>query len=161
MYYRHRGQGDALPPGVTRVERNRTELRALASRDPPPGLLGYEGSTPVGWVSLGPRDDYAKLRTSPVMRPVDGQSVWSIVCFVVPTEHRRRGVAVALLRGAIEYARQHGVRTLEAYPVDLAQVPSSQSLWFGTMAMYEAAGFHEVARRKPGRPVVRLTWASA
>jgi hypothetical protein len=29
-------------------------------------------------------------------------------------------------------------------------------MWFGAKRMYDAAGFEEVARRKPARPVVRL-----
>jgi hypothetical protein len=29
-------------------------------------------------------------------------------------------------------------------------------MWFGTKSMYDRAGFEEVARRKPQRPVVRL-----
>jgi GNAT superfamily N-acetyltransferase len=68
-------------------------------------------------VSLGTREDFHKLERSPVMKPVDGARVWSIVCFVVPGEHRRKGVAKALLRGAIAHARRRRVRILEAYPV--------------------------------------------
>jgi GNAT superfamily N-acetyltransferase len=48
------------------------------------------------------------------MKPVDGQAVWSIVCFVVPSEFRKQGVARELLAGAVEYARKRGVRLLEA-----------------------------------------------
>jgi len=29
-------------------------------------------------------------------------------------------------------------------------------MWFGAKSMYDNAGFKEVARRKPTRPVVRL-----
>lgn len=141
---------------MTRAQRNRADLKALARRDPPPGLIGYRGRTPVGWISLGPREDYRRLERSPVMRPVDGEAVWSIVCFVVPAEHRRQGVAKALLRGAIAYARKRGVRLLEAYPVDKPPPLSDESLWFGAKPMYDAAGFREVARRKPTRAVVRL-----
>jgi ribosomal protein S18 acetylase RimI-like enzyme len=90
------------------------------------------------------------------MKPVDDQTVWSIVCFVVPSEYRKRGVAGGLLAGAVEYARKRGVRLLEAYPVDRSVAPNAESLWFGTKTMYEGAGFYEVARRKPARPVVRL-----
>lgn len=156
MYYRRSGKSPDLRPGETQNMRNRRDLRALASQEPPPGLLGYEGGTPVGWVSLGPRQDYAKLHKSPVMKPVDAQPVWSIICFVVPAEYRRQGVAKQLLAGAIEYARERGVQLLEAYPVDAAVAPHSESLWFGTKTMYDEAGFEELARRKPGRPVVRL-----
>ena len=70
------------------------------------GLIGYRGKVPVGWVSVGPRSDYAKLARSPVMKPVDDQPVWSIICFVVPSEYRGQGVARALLAGAVAYAKK-------------------------------------------------------
>ena len=31
-----------------------------------------------------------------------------------------------------------------------------QRLWFGAKFMYDNAGFKEVARRKPHRPIVRI-----
>jgi ribosomal protein S18 acetylase RimI-like enzyme len=156
MYYRHSGAPPKAEPGQTPSERNRRALKALARRDPPPGLVGYEGATPVGWVSLGPRAEFLKLRNSPVMKAVDDQDVWSIVCFVVPPPYGGRGVAKALLAGAVEYAAARGVRLLEAYPVDTSVPDCGHSLWFGSLSMYEEAGFREVARRKPARPVVRL-----
>jgi ribosomal protein S18 acetylase RimI-like enzyme len=71
-------------------------------------------------------------------------------------EHRGQGVAEALLQGAIAYARRQGATLLEAYPVDRPGRSSDDSMWFGTKSMYDRAGFEEVARRKPQRPVVRL-----
>jgi GNAT superfamily N-acetyltransferase len=156
MYYRRSGKRSTPAPGLTPSEANRIELHSLADADPPPGLIGYRGKVPVGWVSLGPREDYAKLRRSPVMKPVDAQPVWSLVCFVVPSEYRRQGVGKALLAGAIEYARKRGATLLEAYPIDKPGRAADDSLWFGTKSMYDAAGFEEVARRRPARPVVRL-----
>jgi hypothetical protein len=64
-------------------------------------------------------------------------------------------VARALLKGAIAYARRKGVRLLEAYPVDRRGAARDDSLWFGTRRMFEHEGFEVVARRKPGRPVMR------
>jgi GNAT superfamily N-acetyltransferase len=90
------------------------------------------------------------------MKPVDEQPVWSVVCFVVPLEHRGQGVAKALLAGAVEYAKKRGVTLLEAYPVDKPGRSADDSLWFGAKSMYDTAGFEEVARRRPARPVVRL-----
>lgn len=155
MFYRR--SGDSAPPaGLTRAQRNRADLRALARSDPPPGLVGYRDKVPVGWISLGPREDFRKLERSPVMKPVDDRPVWSIVCFVVPSEFRGQGVARALLEGAIAWARKRGVTLLEAYPVDKRGRGSDDSLWFGVKSMYDDAGFEEVARRRPARPVVRL-----
>jgi len=156
MYYRQSGSSGSLPSGTTRARANRAALRALVDAGKPPGLVGYRGREPVGWVSLGPREEFAKLRRSPVMKAVDDQSVWSIVCFVVPSAHRGDGVATALLRGAIAYARKQRVRLLEAYPVDRPTRSADDAIWFGARSMYAAAGFRVVARRRPHRPVMRL-----
>jgi ribosomal protein S18 acetylase RimI-like enzyme len=90
------------------------------------------------------------------MKPVDGQPVWSVICFVVPTEYRGQGVARALLAGAVAYAKKCGARLIEAYPVDKPHRSHDDFMWFGAKSMYDKAGFSEVARRKPHRPVVRL-----
>lgn len=154
MYYRRSGAHEP-PPGKTRSQANRAELKALVDSGPPPGLIGYRGKTPVGWISLGPREEFAKLERSPVMKPVDAQPVWSVICFVVPAEHRGQGVARALLDAGIEYARKRGAKLVEAYPVDRRGRSSDDTMWFGAKSMYDKAGFVEVARRKAGRPVVR------
>jgi GNAT superfamily N-acetyltransferase len=141
---------------LSHAKRNRAALKRLAAGKTPPGLIGYQGRTPVGWISLGPREDYRKLATSRVMKAIDDAKVWSIVCFVVPNEWRRQGVATAMLDGAIGYARRRGVKILEAYPVDKHGRQPDDSLWFGTLSLYQKAGFREVARHKPTRPMVRL-----
>ena len=156
MYYRRSGSRAQLPAGSTPAQANRADLKALAGSAEPPGLIGYRGKVPVGWVSLGPREDYAKLRRSSVMKPVDELPVWSIICFVVPSQYRGQGVAAALLEGAIVYATKRGVALLEAYPVDKAGRSNDDGMWFGAKSMYDRAGFNEVARRKPSRPVVRI-----
>lgn len=156
MFYRRSGARDPLPAGTTQAQANRADLKKLTRGDTPPGLIGYRGKLPVGWVSLGPREDYAKLRRSPVMKPVDDKPVWSVICFVVPSEHRGQGVARALLDGAISYAKKQGATLLEAYPVDKPGRSQDDFMWFGAKSMYDDAGFEEVARRKPQRPVVRL-----
>jgi ribosomal protein S18 acetylase RimI-like enzyme len=156
MYYRRSGSGGPLSAGTTRAQAMRAELKALVDSGHPPGLIGYHGTTPVGWVSVGPREDYAKLVRSPVMKAVDDRPVWSIICFVVPAEHRGRGVARELLKGAVAYARTHGATLVEGYPVDRATRSEDDGMWFGAKSMYDREGFEEVARRKPQRPVVRL-----
>lgn len=158
MYYRESGKTE-VPPGETAASARKARLKALAAGDPPPGVLAYRGRTPVGWLSFGPREGFARLARSPVMKPVDAQPVWSVVCFVVPPAHRHQGVATALLQGAIAYAAKKGARLLEAYPVDKRERGADDWLWFGARSMYDKAGFTEVARRRPERPVVRLAIA--
>jgi ribosomal protein S18 acetylase RimI-like enzyme len=155
MYYRESGK-QALPPGATLAQARKARMRALAEAGPPPGLVAYRGRTPVGWVTLGPRADFAKLRRSPVMKAVDDRPVWSIVCFVVPPAYRHQGVATALLHAAIAHARKCGATLVEAYPIDKSERGADDWLWHGAKSMYDKAGFAEVARRRPARPVVRL-----
>ena len=143
---------------------NRAELEHLTQRPLAPGLVAYDGDQAVGWVSLGPREEYERLAYSKILAPIDDKPVWSIVCFVVSRKARRKGVAGALLEAAIEFAREHGATMLEAYPVDTGggRVPSA-NVFHGTLAMFERAGFEIVERRQwnatsPAfRPIVRLS----
>ena len=160
MYYRRSGSEPAGARGQTRAQANRAAFKALVDGGTFTGLIGYRGKEPVGWLSFGPRRDFAKLVRSPVMKAVDDQPVWSIICFVVPAEHRGQGVARALLDAAIEHARRRKVRLLEAYPVDKPKRSNDDFMWFGAASMFDDAGFAEVARRKPTRPVVRLALVS-
>jgi ribosomal protein S18 acetylase RimI-like enzyme len=159
MFYRETGRHE-VPKGARLADVRKERLRALCDAGPPPGLLAYAGKTPVGWVTLGPRRDFLKLARSPVMKPVDDRPLdsrlWSVVCFVVPPAYRHRGVAKTLLQGAVDYAARRGARILEAYPVDKKRRGHDDGMWLGAKSMYDAAGFGEVARRKPQRPVVRL-----
>jgi GNAT superfamily N-acetyltransferase len=130
-------------------------MKALVDGGNVPGLIGYEDGVPVAWVSLGPREDYPKLRRSPVMKPVDDRPVWSIVCFFVDRSVRGKGFADRMLRAAVDHARAHGARLVEAYPVDAQKRIDPDDMFFGAKSMYDRAGFREVARRRPTRPVVR------
>jgi GNAT superfamily N-acetyltransferase len=150
MYYRKTG-GSGIGPGAE----NRRAMKSLVDRGIVPGLIGYQDGRPVGWISLGPREGYPKLQRSPVMKPIDDKPVWSIICFFVDSKARGQGVSEKLLKAAIAYARSHGARLLEAYPVDKEEPSHADFMWFGAKTMYDRAGFKEVARRKETRPVVR------
>lgn len=162
MYYRKSGKGaDHDAAGKPQASKNRAAIAALAAGDMPPGLLGYRDGTPVGWVSLGPRTAFARLANSPTMRSIDARPVWSIICFVVPSEYRKQGIAHELLAAAIDFAKAQGATLLEAYPVDRDAPAAPNASWFGSRSMFIKAGFAEVARHKPTRPIVRLELARA
>jgi GNAT superfamily N-acetyltransferase len=154
MFYRRSGTA-AIPKGMSRGEHARSSLKALVEQGCVPGLLGYRGGEPVAWLSLGPREQFARLARSPVMKPVDDKPVWSVVCFYTAKRLRGRGLAAQMLKAGIDFARGCGARLLEAYPVDRRHPCRDDAMWFGCKAMYDRAGFVEVARRKPTRVVVR------
>ncbi|MGH3380915.1 MAG: GNAT family N-acetyltransferase [Actinoallomurus sp.] len=122
-------------------------LRGRVEGGVPVGLLGYVDGEPTAWCSVAPRETYRRLGGP------DGDGVWSVVCFFVPRRARGGGLMTAMLHAAIEHARQHGARVLEAYPVD----PDSPSYRFmGFVPAYEALGFHEVTGTGKRRHVMRL-----
>ncbi len=136
---------------------NRAALRKLVVSGGNPGVLAYLGGEPVGWCAVAPREGLPRLARSRAMRPVDDRPVWSVVCLFVARAHRRRGVSVALLEGAARFAASRGASLVEGYPVE----PRAGSMpdvfaWTGTVSAFRAAGFTEVARTLPGRPVMRL-----
>jgi GNAT superfamily N-acetyltransferase len=152
MYYRKSG---TVTVSVLAGPDNKRQLCELVDAGVVPGLVGYVDGAPAGWISLGPRADYAKLQRSPIMKPVDDAEVWSVVCTYVARPFRGQGVQHRLLQAAIKYARAQGVRILEAYPVDKPERSHDDFMFFGSRSLYERAGFTEVVRRSPTRVVMR------
>jgi GNAT superfamily N-acetyltransferase len=143
--------------------RNRKLFRRRVEAGPPPGLLAYLGSEPVGWVQVGPRHDVPnwngprRLTAATPDAPADDPAVWGISCFVTRSGYRRRGVSEALLDGAVRWARQHGARVLDACPVDVTDDRNPISLYHGVATAFERAGFREIDRRRADRPLMRLS----
>jgi GNAT superfamily N-acetyltransferase len=141
-------------------EGNRAMLRRLTDEGRVPGLLAYAEGEPVGWVSVAPLTEFGRVLRSPNLKPEPGASmegVWAVVCFWIPRQHRRQGIGVALLAAAADYARSQGAAAVEGYPIDTGgERVSSADLFTGALEMFERAGFREVRRRSPKRPVFRL-----
>jgi GNAT superfamily N-acetyltransferase len=134
----------------------------LESDAPPPALIAYVDGEAAGWVRVGPRRAQVRIsRTRDIAAhtpiPLDDPHVWAVTCFVVRREHRRQGLNARLLAAAIDHARKHGARVVEAYPYDTgAAKHSSNELYRGVLSVFEDAGFREVARPKPDRAIVAL-----
>jgi hypothetical protein len=138
-------------------EANRCALQRLCRDDPAPGLIGYIGNEPVAWCSLGPREAYPVLERSRVLKRVDAQPVWSVVCFYIAKHWRHHGLMRCLLGAACEYAAQHHAAVVEGYPVEPTpgKKPTNASVYMGLASAFIKAGFVEVARRSPTRPIMR------
>lgn len=131
---------------------------------PPPGLLAYEGDNAIGWMQIGPRADIPEWnnprRSSTPLddAPADDASVWAISCFFFKTKARGQGLSHKMVSAGLDWARQNGARLVEASPMDRAKTSKSIGLFVGSTSVFEAAGFAEVARQKPGRPLMRFTF---
>lgn len=135
---------------------NKEAMKELVWEDRPTGILGFYEDIPIAWCAFAPRQDFSKLARSRVHKPIDDKLVWSIPCTFIDKNFRRQGVSVQLLKGVIAYAREQGIRILEAYPT----IPTTEKLpdsfaWIGLYKSFERAGFEIADRTSKNRPMVR------
>ncbi|MEM9146236.1 MAG: GNAT family N-acetyltransferase [Pseudomonadota bacterium] len=140
---------------------NRAAMQSVFAAGPPPGLVAFDGERAVGWIHLDARTALPRLANSRVLKPVDEVPVWSVACFLVDKGWRRRGLSRRLLEAACAHAAARGAPCLEGYPVDTPKrsYPSVYA-WTGFLGTFRDAGFQEVARRSPTRPIMRK-WLDA
>jgi GNAT superfamily N-acetyltransferase len=109
----------------------------------------------VGWCQLTPRDALPWLDRMRWFQRVDDLPVWSVSCFFVRRDYRRQGIMAQLIGAAVKTAKRAKAPGLEAYPIDTSAANSSSNIFVGTAAPFARAGFKEVARRAPSRPIMR------
>lgn len=118
------------------------------------GLLAYRDGEVVGWCNAAPRlmmDSYAD-EPDP-----DAARLGQITCFVVAREHRRSGVARALLDAACAALRDQGLQIAEAHPSRSAATDAEHH--YGPLSLYLCAGFSVVRETEDGLVVVRRSLA--
>lgn len=127
------------------------------------GLVAYLDGEPVGWCAVEPRAAYPRLRTTPVPwtgrdEDRDDDGVWAVTCFVTRAGYRHRGVARALARATVDFARQRGARAIEGYP--MLTEPGQDVTWgemnVGNRSMFVDAGYTEVSHPTLRRVVMRI-----
>jgi GNAT superfamily N-acetyltransferase len=90
------------------------------------------------------------------MGKVDEKPVWSVVCFFVAKPFRQKGMSIAMLKAAAEYARKKGAKIVEGYPIEpkKGKMPDVFA-YTGLVSAFKQAGFKEVLRRSETRPIMR------
>jgi len=132
-------------------------MKKLVDSDAQPGILAYFDNEPVGWCAIAPREKYIRLEKSRVLKKVDDQPVWSIPCFFIKKEFRRKRLSTELLKAAIIFCRSRGVKVVEGYPAEpyANNIPAAFA-WTGFPSSFREAGFKEVIRRSKSRPIMRF-----
>lgn len=156
-YHRSRAIPDRELAGETQATRNRRDKRELVERGRSHGILVYSGGTPVGSCQYGPRAELPRIDAGRNYRRLDLEPVdrlWRITCFFVDRDHRRQGVASAALHAALDSIARRGGGVVEAYPVSHARALAT---WFGSVAMFEKAGFVRVTDLGRSGVLVRKT----
>jgi GNAT superfamily N-acetyltransferase len=117
----------------------------LCGAEPAPGVLAYEGDTPVGWAAVAPRSETSFARNRKIPQ-LDELPVWSLWCVRVRPGHRKKGISHELITGAVEFARDHGAPIVEAYPIDSGPDRIDLTMAYaGLRKNFERAGFTKTA----------------
>jgi GNAT superfamily N-acetyltransferase len=138
-------------------EGNKKTLKKIVDAGEIPGILAYTEGEPIGWCSVAPRETFSTLERSRILKRVDEKPVWSVVCFFIAKPFRQKGVTVKLLKSAIEYAKKHGAKIVEGYPIEpkKGKMPDVFANT-GLASAFRQAGFVEVVRRSETRPIMRF-----
>lgn len=137
---------------------NKRKMKKLVDNNSEPGILAYYNNEPIGWCAIAPRENYIRLENSRVLKRIDEEAVWSIPCFFIKKEFRRKGLSTELLKAATEFSKSKGVKIVEGYPSEpySNNVPAAFA-WTGFPSSFLKAGFKEVKRRSKTRPIMRFT----
>jgi GNAT superfamily N-acetyltransferase len=151
-FHRPRGlpKNKWLPTRAERGVRNRREKRELVERGCAHGILVYSEGEPVGWCQYGPQEELPRIDNSRKYRELvpegSPERLWRITCFAVLKKNRRRGVATAALKAALEAIRKKGGGFVEAYPITRWETRAfGNESTHGTASMFKRAGFKAVA----------------
>lgn len=135
---------------------NRAAMKRIFDDGHVPGLIAFDEDRPVGWIQIDRREAFGRLEKSRILNLVDERPVWSISCFFIDKSYRRQGLSAELLAAAGDFVRKRGGDCLEGYPIDTPK-PNYPPVyaWTGFVGAFRRAGFVEVARRSPTRPIMR------
>ena len=137
--------------------RNEKKMKILIENGTIPGILAYQNDKPIGWCSIAPRDDFPVLDNSRILRKIDDKPVWSVVCFYINKNYRRKGLTLELLNAAKKYVKIKKGKIIEGYPVEPNSGKTADVFaWTGLAAAFLKAGFNEVERRSETRPIMRF-----
>jgi GNAT superfamily N-acetyltransferase len=130
---------------------NRSELLARLSTGSPEalGVVALERGRALGWLKLAPADLMQRQYQQRLFRGLpcfdrDPEGVFTLGCFLVDPGARRKGVARALLHGAIGLSRELGARAIEAFPNRKPEA-RDEELWQGPYSLLSAAGFQMIS----------------
>lgn len=137
-------------------QKNRDALKAIVDSGIIPGLIAYKDVEPCGWCSIAPREQFTSLERSRVLKRIDDQPVWSLVCFFINKNYRGMRLGEKLLLGAIEFVKSQKGKIIEAYPTNIRKENMSPvSTFTGIPKIFEKVGFKEVSRPSRSKIIMR------
>ena len=126
----------------------------------PIGILAYdENHEPIAWCSVAPLESHKNLRTRTykLFRKRPPKRLVHQLLLHQSRTTDASGLTTQLIKAAINYAKQNGAQTIEAYPVDY---DSPSYTYMGRIGTFQRLGFKEIGMVRhppPHDEVIRLT----
>ncbi|HVF65292.1 MAG TPA: GNAT family N-acetyltransferase [Casimicrobiaceae bacterium] len=123
---------------------NRTAIAARIDVAEMEGFLAYDDANRVvGWLNAQPRHKlphcFARLEVEPPPIDVPVHEAAVMLCFVIDPDERRKGMATALAKHALDSFAQRGVRVVDAFPTQAAKDAAGH--FRGPLSLYATLGF--------------------
>lgn len=124
----------------------RAIMHALVSAGFHVGVLAYDGTDRVAWVSVAPLPEVYWCRTRVAAVGIEAaERTAGITCVTIAPARRGQGVQRDLALALRAYGAGQGWRSIEAYPFDDALTRSDPKLaWPGYEAPFREAGFSRI-----------------
>jgi GNAT superfamily N-acetyltransferase len=148
----------AIPWGSLDAIANRVAMTARIDVGEMEGFLACADGEVVGWLNAQPyhKLPHACARLAVPRPPLDvpAHEAAAVVCFVIAPSWRRRGVARALLDGALASFAERGIRVVDAFPWKAGDSTKATDHYHGPLPLFLAAGFRAISD-EPDVTVVR------
>jgi ribosomal protein S18 acetylase RimI-like enzyme len=139
---------------------NRKAMTARIDAGEMDGFLAYAAGGVVGWLNAQPYHKLphacARFGVVPPELGVAPHEAAAIVCFVIAPAWRRRGVARALLAGALASFTARGLKLVDAFPWKAGESTAASDHYHGPESLFRAAGFVHLRDEKDVTIVRRI-----
>ena len=132
-----RGQG---------AQANRELKKRYVEQGKAHAALVVDGDEAIAWCEYGTPEELPTIHhRKQYEAECDALPDYRLTCIFVDRRYRRRGLAEAALRGALELIARAGGGVVEGYPHEISDKKMSSSfLYNGTRGLYERVGFEYV-----------------
>jgi GNAT superfamily N-acetyltransferase len=150
------------PQKLPGAEGNRARKKQLVEDGGAHAALVLDGDVAVGWCQYGSPQELPRIyHRKEYEAGLTALPDYRITCFFVDKDYRRKGVAAAALRGALDQIAAQGGGVVEGYPQGTGgQRISASFLYNATRSMFEQAGFAYDRPKGKSHCVMRTTVAA-
>lgn len=139
-----------------------TFQRRLVDEGVAHAALLFDGDQAIAWCKFGSPEELPNIYHRKQFDAGEThQAPWRITCFFVDRDYRRKGVAIQVLRGALDLIAQAGGGEVVSFPnlVEPGKRVSASFLHNVTPGIFERAGFTFERRIGKNKTVYRTTVA--